>query len=88
MVRRVKRGMRRGSSLPVVSVNAPTSVSGVDLSDHLNYWKNGYPAVMITDTAFLRNGNYHTAQDTADTLDYRRMAQVVQDVYALVQEGR
>jgi hypothetical protein len=39
---------------------------------------------MITDSAFYRNPNYHTARDTADTLDYRRMALVVQGVYAAV----
>jgi hypothetical protein len=84
LVRRVKAGMRRGSALPVASLNAPPSVGGIDLSDHLNYWKEGYPAVMITDTAFMRNDNYHTDQDTAEKLDYRRMAMVVQDLFALV----
>jgi len=39
---------------------------------------------MITDTAFYRNANYHTRGDTPDTLDYQRMAQVVQGVYAAV----
>jgi Zn-dependent M28 family amino/carboxypeptidase len=51
----------------------------------VNYWQVGYPAVMITDTAFYRNPHYHTRTDTADTLDYRRMAQVVEGVYAAVQ---
>jgi len=37
-------------------VGAPASL-GVDRSDHLNYWANGFPALMITDTAFLRNPN-------------------------------
>ncbi len=44
----------------------------------------GYDAVMITDTAFYRNPNYHTPRDTAETLDYQRMAEVVQGVYAAV----
>jgi hypothetical protein len=39
---------------------------------------------MVTDTAFFRNGSYHQAGDTWDRLDYRRMAKVVQGVYALV----
>jgi hypothetical protein len=84
LVRRVKSGMRMGSDLPISSLNAPPSVGGIDLSDHLNYWKEGFPAVMITDTAFMRNDNYHTAEDTAEKLDYRRMAKVVQDLFALV----
>ena len=86
-VRFVKRAMRKASSLPVYSFNAPPDyVPGIDWSDHLNYWNNGYPAVMVTDTSFLRNKNYHTKNDTADTLDYARMSQVVTDVYATVIE--
>ncbi|MDQ2695285.1 MAG: M28 family peptidase, partial [Pseudomonadota bacterium] len=65
VVRRVKRAMQTAASLPVYSINAPRSLVGVDFSDQLNYWEAGYPAVMITDTAFYRNPHYHTAQDTA-----------------------
>jgi hypothetical protein len=78
LVRRVKRAMRMTGELPVHSINAPSWVPGVDLSDHASYWKEGFPAVMITDTAFYRNERYHTAADTPDTLDYRRMAAVVE----------
>ena len=60
--------------------------SGVDFSDQLNYWHAGYNAVMITDTAFYRNLNYHTAHDTPEKLDYKRMAMVVEGVYAAVTE--
>jgi hypothetical protein len=41
------------------------------------------PAMMITDTSFFRNRNYHAAGDTADTLDYARMAKVVRAVHAV-----
>jgi hypothetical protein len=84
MARRVKRAMIGSSSLPVYSINAPRFVPGVDFSDHLSYWKAGYEALMITDTAFFRNHNYHTANDTAEKLDYRRMAMVVAGVYGAV----
>ncbi|HEX7723415.1 MAG TPA: M28 family peptidase [Pyrinomonadaceae bacterium] len=84
MARRVKRAMIGSSSLPVYSINAPRFVPGVDFSDHLSYWKAGYAALMITDTAFYRNHNYHTANDTAEKLDYRRMAMVVAGVYGAV----
>jgi Zn-dependent M28 family amino/carboxypeptidase len=57
---------------------------GIDRSDHKSFWDLGYPAVMITDTAFYRNKAYHTAADTADRLDYARMAQVVDGVFACV----
>jgi len=85
-VRRTKATMRNASPLPVYSINTPTFVPGVDLSDHVNYWRAGYNALMITDTAFYRNRNYHTAQDTEEKLDYKRMAMVVEGVYAAVIE--
>lgn len=84
-MRRTKALMRGATPLPVHSINAPPAVPGVDFSDHRNYWAAGYPALMVTDTAFYRNPHYHGAGDTPDTLDYRRMAQVVQGVYAVVQ---
>lgn len=82
--RRVKAAMQSATSLPVHSINAPGFVVGVDFSDHLNYASNGFVGMMVTDTAFLRNKAYHTRQDTADTLDYRRMGQVVDAVRAVV----
>jgi hypothetical protein len=54
-------------------------------SAHASYWHEGYPALMITDTAFFRNPNYHGAGDTAERLDYARMAKVVQGVFAVAQ---
>jgi Peptidase family M28 len=84
LVRKIKKAMAGATSLPVYSINAPQLIPGVDFSDHLNYWREGYPAVMITDTAFYRNANYHTIGDTAERLDYRRMGKVVEGVYAAV----
>ncbi len=84
LVRNVKGAMRAAAQLPVYSINAPALVPGLDFSDHLNYWNEGYPALMITDTAFDRNTAYHTNQDTANRLDYKRMAMVVRQVYAAV----
>jgi Zn-dependent M28 family amino/carboxypeptidase len=84
LVRRVKAAMRAGAGVPVHSINAPSAVPGVGLSDHASYWAEGYPALMITDTAFYRNPNYHTESDRPETLDYRRMAAVVDGVAAAV----
>jgi aminopeptidase YwaD len=50
------------------------------LSDHAPFWDHGYPALMLTDTAFLRNPHYHKPNDTADTLDMTFMAHVAQTV--------
>jgi hypothetical protein len=82
--RRVKIRMAGASRLPVRSINAPAFVPGVDFSDHLNFWRRGWDAAMVTDTAFYRNPNYHQVTDTPETLDYDRMAEVVTGLYAAV----
>ena len=46
-------------------------------SDHASFWDAGYPALMVTDTSFYRNNNYHTVGDVVRTLDYGKMADVV-----------
>jgi Zn-dependent M28 family amino/carboxypeptidase len=81
--RKVKALMAGATDLPVLSMNAPRVVPGVDFSDHRSYWAEGYPAMMVTDTAFMRNAQYHKGGDTWDKLDYPRMAKVVQAVYAV-----
>jgi hypothetical protein len=73
----VAAGLRAGGAVPVERPSAPGRLQGVDLSDHLNSWAHGFPAVMVTDTAFMRSGRYHTKEDRPETLDYRRMAEVV-----------
>lgn len=84
LVRKVKRAMQLAAPLPVYSINAPRIIPGIDFSDHQGYWDMGYPALMVTDTAFNRNYNYHTKDDTPQRLDYSRMAQVVEQVFAAV----
>lgn len=81
LVRKVKKNMAKSCKVNVRSINAPASVPGIDFSDHLNYWKYGYDAVMITDTSFYRNKNYHQKTDTPETLSYGKMAEVVKGVY-------
>lgn len=83
-LRRFKGAMAAGTPLPVRSVCAPFPVPGLDLSDHSSFWREGYRAVMVTDTAFYRNPRYHTDEDLPETLDYARMAEVVRGVYAAV----
>lgn len=60
--------------------SGPPSLPGLDFSDHLNYWKFGFSALMITDTSFYRNKNYHQPTDTIEMLDFKRMAKVVDGV--------
>ena len=73
--------------LPLVKSKIPFNgriIPAVRLSDHASFWDQGFKAVMITDTAFYRNPNYHQPTDTPDTLDYERMAKVVTGVYAAI----
>ena len=83
VVRRAKRCFRGATDLSAVSYSGPIG-PGIDLSDQRNYWAQGFPAIMVTDTGPIRNLNYHTATDTADSLDYRRMAGVVDGVFSTV----
>ena len=84
LVSAVKRAMRGAAKIPVHSISAPRALPGLDFSDHRNYWEADYPAVMITDTAFYRNHNYHTEMDTPDSLDYARMSEVVTGLFNAV----
>ena len=85
-IRRVKRGMRSQDELPVLSFRAPTFVPGVDWSDHYWFRELGLPGVLVTDTAMMRTPHYHRATDTPDTLDYERMAGVVQALHGVLQD--
>jgi hypothetical protein len=81
LVQKVKKSMAALSRVPVESLTVTALVPGVSFSDHQSYWQFNYPAVMITDSAFYRNRNYHKPSDTADTLDYDKMAEVVKGLY-------
>ena len=56
-------------------------IKGVDFSDHRNYWALGFDAMMITNSAFYRNHNYHKSGDKMDRLDFKRMAGVIDAIY-------
>ena len=83
LVRDIKKCSRGASTVRAVSFSGPVII-GADLSDHRNYWAAGFPSVMVTDTAYLRNPNYHSAGDVADSLDYDRMAGVVDGLLSSV----
>ena len=76
VLRRMGRAISRGSRIPCRILAAPAFVTGVDFSDHRSYWAHGFPALMITDTAFFRNPHYHAPGDLPGTLDYARMREV------------
>lgn len=59
---------------------------GVGWSDHWSFWQEGYPAIMITDTATFRNPYYHMPTDKPDTLDYDRMSRVVEGIERVLRD--
>jgi Zn-dependent M28 family amino/carboxypeptidase len=77
LVRQALAAFRGGAELPAEGLAAPSYVEGVTLSDHAMYNRAGYPALVITDTAFLRYPYFHTSQDDEDKFDYEGMARVV-----------
>lgn len=77
VLKKVVAGFKKSSGFPIESLIGPSLISGIDFSDNWSFWKNGYPAVMVTDTAFFRNKYYHTPRDLPETLNYENMAEVV-----------
>jgi hypothetical protein len=74
------RAFDRVPDLPTITLSVPFNgkiLPAVRLSDHASFWDEGYPAVMVTDTSFYRNPNYHLPTDTMDTLDLDFMAALV-----------
>ena len=82
--RQLARRYKGAASLPVKRFKAPAWLPGIDFSDHLNYWHFGYPAVLLTDTAFYRNHHYHQPTDTLSRLDMRRLGLAVEALLAVV----
>ncbi len=81
----LKSAINHFTDLPAYSINAPKNIAGIDFSDHRNYWEFGFPAIMVTDTAFYRNKAYHTQFDTYQRLNYDAMAKVVYGVFKYVE---
>jgi len=77
-MRRLARAFAQVSDFPMQHLATFAAVPGVAWSDHLSFWRQGYRALMVTDTAFYRYAHYHSASDTPDKLDYRRLAQVTE----------
>ena len=77
---------RGRAEFPSEGVAAPAIIPGVDWSDHASFWEQGYPALMLTDTAPYRYPWYHTAQDTPDKVDYARLARVVRSLRGMLAE--
>jgi len=80
LVTRSLRSFRAHAKFPSEGIAAPATIPGINWSDHWSFWKQGYPAIMITDTAPYRYPHYHSAEDTPDKVDYEKMVPVVRGI--------
>ena len=85
LVRRTIRTFRARATLPSEGA-ALSYATGVDFSDHWSFWKAGYPALMVTDSAFFRDDSYHTPRDTPEHLDYTAVTRVVRGLVHVVDD--
>jgi Zn-dependent M28 family amino/carboxypeptidase len=86
LVRRSIESFRRNAQFPSQGVAAPSIIPGVSWSDHWSFRSHGFPAIMVTDTAFYRYAHYHLPSDTPEKLDYERMARVTLGLAAMLRE--
>ena len=86
LVRRAIKTFRETTHFPSEGVAAPSWIEGIHWSDQWAFWEEGYPAMMVTDTALFRYGPYHTAADTPEQLDYPALARVVSGLQQVVAE--
>ncbi len=86
LIMQIASTMNEAGTIPVVAAPIPPMVTAIYRSHHANYWMQGYPAVMITDTSEYRTPHYHTPSDTIETLDFVRMAGCVEALFYTIQE--
>lgn len=82
LVHETLAAFRAHARFPSDGIAAPGWLPGIDWSDHWSFWREGWPALMITDTAPYRYPHYHTSRDTPDKVDYERLARVVKGLEA------
>jgi Zn-dependent M28 family amino/carboxypeptidase len=89
---RLEAAIKGAGRLPAVTLAVPLGgymLPEVRLSDHASFWDEGYPAVMLTDTAFMRNPNYHGPGDVMDHLDLPAMTELTLGLVNFIEgEGR
>ncbi|MEX0995824.1 MAG: hypothetical protein WDZ45_02100 [Flavobacteriaceae bacterium] len=78
---KIYRLMCENKKIDTQIVSLPDKDGLAGLSDQRNYWKFGYKALMINNTSFLRNPNYHMETDTIETLDFNKMTEVINSTY-------
>ena len=86
LVRRAIGTFREHASFPSEGGALPGWIPGVGWSDQEAYWREGYDAIMVTDTALFRDPRYHTPNDRPEFVDFERLARVVEGLVAVVED--
>lgn len=86
LVRRAIGAFRRHAQFPSEGAALLGWIPGIGWSDHWSFWKEGYPAIMVTDTAPFRYEHYHTPWDVPAGLNYGRMARVVDGLARVIED--
>jgi len=86
LVTRFLKIFREHATFPSEGIAAPSIIPGISWSDQWSFWKQGYPAIMITDTAPFRYPDYHSPRDTPDKVDYEKMVYVVKGMQKMIVE--
>jgi len=81
---RVHGLMRAGAGIDVQLIDDPRVSDLASMSDQWSFWKFGIPALMINDTAMVRNPNYHEPTDSIETLSFPHMREVVSSAYRAI----
>jgi len=85
LVRHAVAEFRGREKFPCQGASLPECLSDISRSDHWSFWQEGYPAVMVTDTANFRGPHYHTPGDTADKVDMERTARVIRGLHGVIE---
>ena len=80
------RGFKKGSSFPIEAGVVPKWVKGAGWSDHLSFWKFGYPGIMVTDTGGFRSSSHTTREDTLEKLNFEAMSRIVLGMHGSIVE--
>ncbi len=84
LVRASLSAFRQNEPFPSEGAALPEIIPRIDASDHASFWAEGYPAIMVTDTANFRYPHYHTPEDTIDKIHFERTARVVRGLEKVV----
>ena len=86
LVQSFARSFMEASDFPIECAALFGFITGIDWSDHWSFWKAGYPAIMLTDTALFRYPYYHSVQDTPDKLNYPALSRVTYGIFKALEK--